>query len=505
MNKTKQAIKINIEKLLGLIATYNKEADLELVKRTFEFAKKSHEGQKRLNGDDYIIHPLNVALILAEMKMDEKTIVAALLHDLIEKCNVTERDIEQKFSSEIAKLVSGVTKLGEMDFDKASFGKEFADDPKRIKNIESLRKLFLAMAEDIRVVLIKLADRYHNLKTLHALSEKDQKRIAEETLDIFAPLADRLGMGRFKADLEDLAFQFSNPSEFKNILKLTKGEFLEKEKYLKDFKKYLEEILKKEGIEAEIEGRAKHLYSVYKKLKKEGDISKIYDLMAIRIIVPTKSDCYKTMGIVHSRFKPLIYRIKDYIAVPKPNGYQSLHTTVFGLDGKITEIQIRTAEMHEEAEKGVAAHWHYNEMKQTSDYSKRKSSFAPKDKIQWIKELLDWQEKTESTKEFFEGLKIDVFKDRIFVFSPKGDVFDLPEGSTPVDFAYAVHGWIGDHLVGAKVNGKMISIDEPLENRDIVEIITKKNSPGPKRDWLKFAVTSKAKQRIRAYLNKESK
>lgn len=503
--KTKNETKIDIGELLKKISSYNEEADLDMVKKAYRFAEECHKGRRRISGEEYISHPYGVALVLADLKVDVKTIAAGLLHDTIEDCGVKERDIEQGFGSEIAFLVSGVTKLGEINFDNINVGEKYKNDPKRIKKIESLRKLFLAMAEDIRVVIIKLADRYHNLQTLYALDEKDQKRIAEESMEIFAPLADRLGMGRLKADLEDEAFRYLYPKEYRNVKGVIKEALKEKEEYLSKIKKHIGKLLKSEGLEAEIEGRAKHLYSIYKKLKKkDNDISKIYDLMAVRIIVPTKSDCYKTLGIIHGEFKPLIYRIKDYIAVPKPNGYQSLHTTVFGLDGKITEIQIRTEKMHNEAEKGVAAHWHYAEMKRGKSSNENKVSFAPKDKMSWIGELLDWQEESDTMEEFVEGLTIDIFNDRIFVFSPLGDVFDLPVGATPIDFAFVIHSDIGEKMIGAKVNGKMVPIDYRLENRDIVEIITKKNAKGPTRDWLKKAVTNKAKNRIRAWVNKKN-
>ncbi|PIZ00955.1 hypothetical protein COY62_00635 [bacterium (Candidatus Howlettbacteria) CG_4_10_14_0_8_um_filter_40_9] len=493
---------IDLKELERRVAAYDKKADFDLIKKSFEFAQDCHKGQKRKNGDCYFMHPFAASLILADMEMDAKTISAGLLHDVLENCDVTEKQIEQLFGSEVAMLVSGVTKLGEIDFDKIEASDELKDDPKRLKKIESLRKLFLAMAKDVRVVLIKLADRHHNMETLDALKVEDQKRISNETLEIYAPLADRLGMGRFKADLEDLAFKYIYPKEYLKIVQRTKKIFHAKEKYLNEMRNLLNLLLEGEDLNPVIEGRAKHLYSIYKKLKKDNDIEKIYDLMAIRIIVPEKSDCYKTLGIIHSNFKPLIYRIKDYIAVPKPNGYQSLHTTVFGLEGKITEIQIRTEKMHEEAEKGVSAHWHYDESKTQKGYAEHKASFAPKAKTRWINELMDWNKAAHSTEEFIEGLKIDIFKDRIFAFSPKGDVFDLPDGSTPIDFAYAVHTFIGDHMVGARVNSKMISMDHVLADRDIVEIIIKKNSPGPKRDWLKYAVTSRARGRIRAHLNK---
>ncbi|MGH7784492.1 MAG: RelA/SpoT family protein, partial [Candidatus Binatia bacterium] len=375
--------------------------------------------------------------------------------------------LRHDFGDSVAEMVDGVTKLGQFDF-----------AVKQERYIENLRKLFLAMANDIRVVILKLSDRLHNMETLDALPRADRERIAKETLDIYAPLADRLGMGQIKSQLEDLSFKQLDPAEFNRIEKELSKVLKERDVYVEQIKTSIAEQLREAGIRAQIEGRPKHIYSIAKKLTKTGgDLSKIYDLLAIRIIVWRPEECYKALGIIHANFKPLIYRIKDYIAVPKPNGYQSLHTTVFGPDGVIMEIQIRTAGMHQEAERGVAAHFHYSEHKGTSAYSEGAASYAPTKKLGWVTQLMDWQkEMAPGSEEFVEGLKIDVFRDRIFCFTPKGDVYDLPEGATPVDFAYAVHTDVGNMCVGALVGSKMVPLDTRLSNRDIVEILTQKNS-----------------------------
>ncbi len=490
---------IQIDKILNKLKANYPEADIELVKAAFLFADEKHNGQKRLSGDKYITHPVAVAEILTDLYLDDVTIAAALLHDTIEDSDVTEIELRDRFGEKVAELVKGVTILGEIDFSKLP--DQEIQEAKFQAEIENLRQFFLAVAKDIRVVLIKLADRLHNMRTLDFLSISDRKRISRETLEIFAPLADRLGMGQIKAELEDLAFKHSNPEAYKHIsLIMAKGE-RERKKYLIQIKNEILTELEKEGIKARVDGRVKHLYSVYKKLNKVNqDFSKIYDLMAVRVVVETVENCYKTMGIVHSRFKPMIYLIKDYIAVPKPNGYQSLHTTVFGVKGKITEIQIRTELMHEEAEQGVAAHWHYSESK-LSVYEKGSSSFAPEEKLGWVNKLANWQKNITSSQEFTENLKIDLFNDRIFVFSPQGNIFDLPEEATPVDFAYEVHSTIGQRCRGAKVNGRIVPLNYQLSNRDVVEILlaSKNDKKGPARDWLEFVKTAKARQKIRSW------
>lgn len=477
----------------------------ELIKRAYELAEFAHRGSFRKSGEPFIQHPLNVALKLSDFRLDEKAIAAALLHDLPEDTNTTLKEINEKFGLEIARLVDGVSKVGKVRYRLFGSSKE-----RQKRQIESLRKMFIVTAEDLRVVLIKLADRWHNLETLSALPEKKQKEIAKETLEIYAPLAYRLGMGELKGILEDLAFSYAEPSKYKWLNKLTLAKYETRKKYITKVKKILEKDLEKAKIKAEIHGRAKHLYSLYKKLKKyDWDLDKIYDLVALRAIVSTVSDCYATLGIIHKRWKPLIGRIKDYIALPKPNGYQSLHTTVFCEDGEIVEFQIRTKEMHEKDEYGVAAHWHYTENVRPKEYQDgairtERGTLADQRELQWIRDLSVWQKELKSSKEFVQTLKLDVFKDRIFVFTPRGEVIDLPEGATPIDFAYQIHTEIGDHAFAAKANGKIVPLKYELQNGEIVEIITnKKAHPSP--DWLNFVKTSSARDKIKNWFKKEKK
>lgn len=461
--------------------------DSELVIRAFKFAQKAHGDQKRLGGGPYIEHPLWVASFLADLCLDEKTIAAALLHDVLEDTEVTKEEMEKEFGKEITAIVWGVSKLRGM--------KEYG----QARDIENLRKMFLAMAADVRVVLIRLADRLHNLQTLNIFSPEKRKRIAKQTIEIYAPLAERLGIGEMKGELEDLSFAYLYPKDFRWVKALAKTKIDNQEKYIKKVIKFLNNKLAEEKINAEIHGRAKHLWSLYKKLLKNNkDISKIYDLVAVRIIVSSVEDCYKVLGIIHQMWKPLPGKIKDYIAMPKPNGYKSLHTTVFCLDGKIIEIQIKTQKMHEEAEWGVAAHWHYAE-------SGKKSKIVPEEKLSWVKQLVDWQTELKTREEFTESLKIDIFEKRIFVFTPKGDVFDLPEGATPIDFAYHIHSEVGDKCSGAIVNGKIIPLDSELQNGDVVDVNTSKKSVGPKRDWLNFVKTNVAKNHIRSFFKKKNR
>ena len=477
--------------------------DPNVLAKACDFAGKAHEGQKRATGDPYIAHPLAVAEILADMGMEFHTIIAALLHDTVEDTSISLDEIEKQFGKDIRSLVNGVTKLSEIEFSR-QYQLESLTERQEME-VENFRKFFLAIAEDLRVVLIKLADRLHNLETLGAKSPASQKRVAQETLEIYVPLADRLGIGQLKVDLEDLAFRYFMPDEYQKVRLLVSEKIDDRKKNVNILQKSIPRLLTKNQIKViKIEGRAKHFYSIYKKLKKsDGDIDKIYDLMAIRIIVPEESDCYKVLGVIHQQYKPLIYRIKDYIAVPKPNGYKSLHTTVFGLDGRITEIQIRTPKMHDEAEMGIAAHWHYNQSKSKIFSVFTRSSYAPKNDLEWVKQLAEAQ-KGFNDKELIENLKIDFFHNRIFIFSPKGNIFNLPEGATPIDFAYLVHTEIGNHYVGAKVNGKIVNLNYKLENRDIVEILTSPKAK-PSRDWLNFVKTSGASQNIRSWFRKESR
>lgn len=457
----------------------------DLIKKAYNFAHHAHEGQKRLTGEPYFTHPVFVAEFLSKLCFDDKTIAAALLHDVCEDTKYNLNDIRENFGSEVAKLVSGVTKLkGLKNYGEA-------------RDVENLRKMFLAIAEDLRVAIIRLADRLHNVKTLYVFSPEKTKRIAAQTIQIYAPLAERLGIGELKGQLEDLAFPYYLPQKYREVKSLVKEGQEERKRYIKKVINYLQNLLKKEGIDAEIHGRAKHLYSLYKKLQRyDNDITKIYDLQAVRIIVSNVEECYKILGLIHKEWKPLPGRIKDYIALPKPNGYRSLHTTVFALDGKIIEIQIKTREMHEEAEWGLAAHWYYKE---------RQLGTKIKDKIRWIEQLNKWQKDLRNREEFVESLKFDFFKNRIFVFTPSGDVLDLPEGATPVDFAYYIHSEVGNSCIGAKVDGQIVPLDFQLKNGNMVEILTKKEGKGPKLDWLNFVKTSLAKDRIRSWFKRKNK
>ena len=470
-------------------------SDPKLIEKAFQFAKDAHFNQKRFSGEDFILHPLRVAQILSEMKLGSKTIAAGFLHDVPDDTEKTLQDIEKEFGKEITFLVEGVSKLGKLRYPKEELEVKSAEV--RIKEpvdrrAENLRKMFFAMGEDLRVVLIKLADRLHNMETLNSLPPEKQKRIALETLEIFAPLADRLGMGEIRNQLEDLAFPYLYPKEYEWLMKNVKERYEKREKYLKRVKLLLRKILKKGKIKPiDVHSRPKHYWSLYQKLlKNEMDFERIHDLVALRVIVDDVKTCYEVLGIIHKFWKPLPGRIKDYIAFPKPNGYQALHTTCFCLDGKITEIQVKTKKMHEGAEYGIAAHW---AIKEGIDLKTQKKRFA------WVQQLKDWQDKVLGSEEFLEGLKIDFFKNRIFIFTPKGDVIDLPEGACPIDFAYAVHTDIGNRCAGAKVNGRIASLTHSLKNGDVVEIIVDKNKK-PSRDWLKFVKTGLARSKVRSYL-----
>lgn len=460
---------------------------IDLIRRAYEFAQKAHEGQKRSSGEPYFNHCIATAQTLIEMKLDPKTIAAGLLHDVAEDTKYTILDIKKVFGDEIMFLVEGVTKLGKI---------KYHGDQQRAEN---LRKMFLAMAEDTRVILVKLADRLHNMQTLKYVKPEKQKRIAMETMEIYAPLAHRLGMGEIKGQLEDLSFQYLYPEEYKWVIDHVSEKYQERERYIEKIKPVIQEELTKENIKPiNIDARAKRYYSLYKKLGKyDMNLDKIHDLVAVRIAVNTIEECYGTLGVIHKLWRPLPGKIKDYIALPKPNGYQSLHTTVFCIDGKITEFQIRTLQMHDEAELGIAAHWLYTEKGKPKIGTKLDNK-----KFAWVSQLRDWQKEISGSQEFLESLKIDFFKDRIFVLTPKGDAIDLPEGATPVDFAYHIHSEVGDRCSGAKTNGKMVPLSHTLQNGDVVEIITQKKHT-PTRSWLEFVKTSIAKNRIRHLLKKE--
>ncbi|MFH1956451.1 MAG: RelA/SpoT family protein [Patescibacteria group bacterium] len=474
----------DVNEIINLLKNPSKD-DVEIITKAFEFAQEAHEGQKRLSDEPFIIHPFETAKTLAKLQLDAKTIAAALLHDVCEDKNIEEKFIRKKFGEEIAFLVSGVTKLGKIKYKGAEL------------ETENLRKMFLAMAKDIRVILIRLADRMHNMQTLKYVPEEKQRRIAEETLEIYAPIANRLGIGEFKGQLQDLSFPYLYPEEDKKVKEMLKGKYEQKERELIKTKYVLEKEIRKSGInDFHIDSRVKHLYSLFKKLQRPEinmNIENIYDLIALRIVVKNVEECYKVLGIIHHMWRPLPQKIKDYIAIPKPNGYQSLHTTVFAEDGAITEIQIRTQKMHEEAEYGIAAHWAYTE----SDKPRAGGVVNPR--MSWVNQLVDWQKNISQgqSKDFLETLRIDFFKDRVFCFTPKGDVIDLPEGATAIDFAYAIHSDIGNSASAAKVNNKFVSLDTILKNGDIVEIQTQKNKK-PSGEWLERAKTSLAKKQIKS-------
>lgn len=473
---------MDVNEIIALLKKPTKEG-AELIAKAFEFAEEAHKNQTRLSGEPYLTHPFEVAKTLAHLQLDSKTIAAGLLHDTCEdNPEVTDRILRKRFGDEIAFLVDGVTKIGKLKYR----GEE--------RQVENLRKMFLAMATDIRVVLIRLADRLHNMKTLEFLPEAKQKRVAMETLEIYAPLANRLGMGEFKGQLEDLSFPYAFPEEYKELIHLLKGRYEQKEKVLLKLKYELEEELKANNIvNFKISSRIKHLYSLHKKLNKpnaELNLDQIYDLIALRVIVQTVEDCYRVLGIVHKRWTPLPNRIKDFIAVPKLNGYQSLHTNIFASSGNIAEIQIRTEQMHKEAEHGIAAHWAYSEA------GKPVEGAHINPRLAWVNQLIEWQKSVISPGDFLETLRLDFFDNRVFCFTPKGDVIDLPEGATAVDFAYAVHSDIGNEATGAKINHKFSSLDTVLKNGEIVEIITQKNKK-PSPEWARFAKTSLAKKQIK--------
>lgn len=477
---------MTLEDLINKVLSYYPNADITLIKNAYDYASRAHEGQKRKSGEDYIVHPLAVAYILAQLQLDVTTIVAGLLHDVVEDTEKTLEDLEQAFGKEIAMLVDGVTKLSRIEYKS-----------KEEQQVENLRKMFLAMAKDIRVILIKLADRLHNMRTLKYQDPAKQKEIAEETLEIFAPLAHRLGIFRLKWELEDLSLRYLDADVYYELVQSISMKRQEREAYINEVIEILKNKLAEMGIQSDIQGRPKHFYSIYNKMVKQGkELSEIYDLIAVRVIVDNVKDCYGALGIVHTLWKPIPGRFKDYIAMPKPNMYQSLHTTVIGPNGEPLEVQIRTWEMHRISEYGIAAHWRYKEGKSgDKEFDK---------KLSWLRQLLEWQRDLGDAREFVDTLKTDLFSDRVYVFTPKGDVVELPAGSVPIDFAYKVHTDIGNSCVGAKVNGKIVPLDYQLKTGDIVEILTSKTS-GPSRDWLKIVQTSQAKNRIRQWFKKETR
>lgn len=479
-----------VDILLQKIKENCTNVDLDIVNKAFNLAYEAHKEQKRESGEPYIIHPIDVAVILAELGMDTSTIVAGLLHDVIEDTDYTYDDIKNIFSEEVANLVSGVTKITKMEYKS-----------KEEQQADNFRKMLLAMASDIRVIIIKLADRLHNMRTLKYMPKEKQKRISKETLDIYAPLAHRLGISKVKWELEDLCFRYLHEEEYYDLVHQISEKRVERETYIAQIIKDLYSKLEEAEIDSDIDGRPKHFYSIYRKMvTKNKSIEQIFDLTAIRILVNSVKDCYEVLGIVHTIYKPIPGRFKDYIAMPKPNMYQSLHTTVIGPQGKTFEIQIRTFEMHKTAEYGIAAHWKYKEG-DTSD-TKGKSF---ENKLVWLRDMLEWQKETSDAEEFMEGFKINLFTDEIFLFTPKGVVIDLPNGATPIDFAYRIHTDIGNKCIGAKVNGKIVPLDYKLKTGQIVEILTSNSSKGPNMDWLSIAKSNQAKSKIKAWFKKSKK
>ncbi len=477
---------IRLTDILEKMSRYLPEADLSLIEKAYVFSAKVHQGQVRLSGEPYLIHPLEVAAILAEMKMDIATVASGLLHDTLEDTHATLDQIKLTFGPEIAALVDGLTKISKISL-----------ATREEQQAENFRKMLLAMAKDIRIVMIKLADRLHNMRTLQHLPMETQLKIAQETLDIYAPVANRLGIDRIKTELEDLSFVYLYPEEYRRLAREIAWKKEEREKYIQEVSSIISEKLSSYGLVGKVSGRPKHFYSIFRKMKAQNlEFEQVYDVIAFRLILDTVKDCYEALGIIHSLWKPVPGRFKDYIAMPKGNGYQSLHTTVIGPYGERVEIQIRTEEMNRTAEEGIAAHWQYKEGKAIT--TKDSKQFA------WVRQLLEWQQDLRDPREFLETVKIDLFPDEVYVFTPKGDVKQFPVGSTPVDFAYSIHTQVGQQCVGAKVNGKIVPLRYQLKNGDILEIVT---APGhqPSKDWLKFVKTSRARTKIRQWIKAEAR
>ncbi|OGW35127.1 MAG: GTP pyrophosphokinase [Nitrospirae bacterium GWD2_57_9] len=477
---------VRLEDIVERIQSYHPEADVDMLRRAYIFSAKAHQGQTRLSGEAYLVHPIEVAAVLASLKLDAATVAAGLLHDTIEDTTVTQEEITALFGDEVGMLVDGMTKLSRMELQS-----------REQREADNFRKMIVAMAKDIRVILIKLADRLHNMRTLRSLPPDKQKRIAQETLDIYAPLANRLGISKIKTELEDLSFSYLNPEAYNDLIHKVNQRRIERESYINELIETMKRQLAEHGYKGEVKGRPKHFYSIYQKMLKQGiAFEDVYDLIAIRIITDSKVNCYAIMGLIHSLWTPVPGRFKDFIGVPKSNLYQSLHTTVIGPKGERVEFQIRTEEMHRIAEEGIAAHWRYKEKSAVSQ--REEQQFA------WLRQLLEWQRDLPDAREFMETVKGDLFPDVVYVFTPRGDVKELPLGSTPVDFAYSVHTDIGHQCVGAKVNGKIVPLKHVLHNGDKIEVVTQTGHT-PSRDWLKFVKTSKARTRIKAWLKTEER
>ena len=483
----------DINEIINTIKSNYKKVDAKKVQKAYEFAVNYHGEQKRLSGEPFVMHPIAVAKIIAEMKLDEECVIAGLLHDTIEDTEADYAEIVKNFSKPVADMVQGVTKLGNLKFNS-----------KQEEEVENYRKMFLAMAKDIRVILIKLADRVHNMRTLNFMPRQKQLKKSKETLEIYAPIANRLGISKIKGELEDTSFKYLQPKQYHAIVVGLDKKREERELYLKDITKVIGDTIRKHGIKIEITSRAKKIYSIFKKMERDGaTLNQIFDIFALRIITDTVADCYTCLGIIHEMYRPMPGRFKDYIAVPKENMYQSIHTTLIGKNAPPFEVQIRTHEMNEIAENGIAAHWAYKE----SNYKSKGKTVvkAKQDKLSWLKKALEWQEDTKNPEEFMEALKIDLFEDEVHIFTPKGAIKSFPQGAIPIDFAYSIHGEIGNRMVGCKINGRMMPIDTELKTGDIVEILTSDNSKGPSRDWIKKVKTPMARTRIIQWYKRKNK
>ena len=488
--------------LISRVQKYHPSDDISLIEKAYNLAYEAHKTQVRKSGEPYIIHPLCVAIILADLEMDKETIAAGLLHDVVEDTIFTSEEIEQQFGADVALLVDGVTKLQSLQLGDNSSAMD-KDKEKLEMQAENLRKMFLAMAKDIRVIIIKLADRLHNMRTLKYMKPEKQQRIARETLDIYAPIAQRLGISKIKVELDDLSLKYLQPEVYYDLVDKIAVRKSVREKYIQTIVEEVSEHIAKAGIKAKIDGRVKHFFSIYKKMKNQNKtIDQIYDLFAVRIIVDNVKDCYAALGAIHEIYKPIPGRFKDYIAMPKPNMYQSLHTTLMGSTGQPFEIQIRTFEMHKAAEYGIAAHWKY---KEASDGKKPETQ--EEEKLVWLRQILEWQRDMSDNREFMSLLKsdLDLFSDNVYCFTPSGDVKNLPAGSTPIDFAYCIHSAVGNKMVGARVNGKLVTIDYEIKNGDLIEILTSQNSKGPSRDWLSIVKSPQARSKINQWFKNESK